>query len=132
MSFPSATQTTNGIGIKKQKRRGTNRHTDVNMSTYIVKLHKNQSLNNEGKRKAFSKSAVMEVQLLMESAIATITQNAGLILDYSGTETLGVKTATAATVVALSGLLRDNAKDAGEQALKNYEAATSNSKECVV
>ena len=90
---------------------------------YITKV--NQRLNAEEKKHfSLSSKTIEEAELLINHAVRAITTNAAAILKYSGTETLGPKTAAAATKVAFSGLLRDDVIKAGDAAVAKYEKAT--------
>lgn len=97
---------------------------DIKMSTYIAKIAKKYTHPASGDKDQLtvSKAAIMEMELLADDAIAIITRNADKILTYSGTYTLGTKTAEAATGVAFSGLLRRRAKEAGDAAVESFEA----------
>lgn len=91
---------------------------------YITKV--NQRLNAEEKvHFSLSSKTIEEAELLINHAVRAITTNASAILKYSGTETLGPKTAAAATKVAFSGLLRDQVIKAGDAAVAKYQKATS-------
>jgi hypothetical protein len=68
----------------------------------------------------FSKSALTEVELLMNHAIARLVTNGDAVLEYTGASTFGASTAQTATKLALSGLLLDDAVKAGTQAIINY------------
>lgn len=104
---------------------------DIKMSTYIAKIAKKYTHPTSGDKDQLtvSKSAIMEMELLADDAIAIITRNADKILTYSGTYTLGKQTAEAATCVAFSGLLRHRAKEAGNAAVESYEAFEQAQKE---
>ena len=58
-----------------------------------------------------------------------ITRNADKILTNSGTYTIGKAAAEGATKLALSGLLRDQANEAGNMAVASYEAHEQAAKE---
>lgn len=93
------------------------------LKLYITKI--NQELNREEKTKhSLSFDTLEEAELLVDHAVRAITKNAGAVLKYSGTETLGPKTAQAAAQVTFSGLLRDSVIKAGDAAVKQYERNT--------
>jgi hypothetical protein len=104
---------------------------DVKLANYIAKIAKALSLEEGKSKMTMSAAALAEVELLVSHAVDTITTNAGAILRYSGTETLGVKTAAAATGVAFSGLLRGSVQAAGLRAVEKYEAAVKPKSVCV-
>jgi hypothetical protein len=115
-------------GESKTQKRVRERKKEIKMSAYIAKIAKQYTgdAKTKGGKMTVSKSALAEVELLVEDAISMITRNADSILLYSGTHTLGKKTAEAATCVAFSGLLRENARDAGDAAVYNFYSAHQN------
>lgn len=105
-------------------------------TTYIAKIAKKylgeHDKDKDGKiikknpeKLTFSKSALTEVELLMNHAIARIVTNGDAFLEYSGASTFGASTAQTATKLALSGLLLDDAVKAGTQAIINYNGYTA-------
>lgn len=97
---------------------------EAKWSTYIAKIAKRYTHTGEdGKEElTVSKTAITELELLADAAITLITRNADKILTYSGTYTFGKGAAEGAMTLAFSGLLRDQAKKAGEAAVASYEA----------
>ena len=98
--------------------------TDARWSTYIAKIAKQYTHpGEEGKEDlTVSKTAITELELLADDAIKIITRNADKVLIYAGKYTFGKDAAEVATTLAFSGLLRDQAKQAGEDAVASYEA----------
>ena len=72
-----------------------------------------------------SKSALMEVSLLMDDAISTLVSNADKVLTYTGQKTMGKSHLELATTLAFAGLLRDKALKAGSKAVINYNGFDS-------
>ena len=96
------------------------RGPDVKLALYIAKMAKELSIKDK-KVLTMSSAALAEVELLVEHAVHQITNNAEDILKYSGGETLGVKTAAAAAMVALPGILQAKAHGNGLDAIATYE-----------
>ena len=92
--------------------------TAPSQETYLAKMAKKYLAADN---MTMSKTAIVEVGLLMNDAINTIVHNADKILTYSGHQTFGKKTAEGATYLALSGLLRNDAVKAGEKAVVSYD-----------
>jgi len=111
----------------KKKRRAK---STPNQCTYIAKIAKKYLGEDEkdadGKvvknpnKLTMSKSALMEVSLLMDDAIGVLVNNADKVLTYSGQKTMGKSHLELATTLAFAGLLRDKALKAGSQAVINY------------
>ena len=98
---------------------------EAKWSTYIAKIAKQYTVPAEGEDKeelTVSKTAITELELLADDAIKIITRNADKVLTYAGTYTFGKAAAEGAMTLAFSGLLRDEAKAAGEKAVASYEA----------
>ena len=98
---------------------------EAKWSTYIAKIAKKYTVPAEGDDKeelTVSKTAITELELLADDAIKIITRNADKVLTYAGTYTFGKAAAEGAMTLAFSGLLRDEAKAAGEKAVASYEA----------
>ena len=113
---PDATK----VPKKAQKKAALDEAAKIKL--YITKV--NQRLNAEEKTQfSLSSKTIEEAELLINHAVRAITTNAAAILKYSGTETLGPKTAAAATKVAFSGLLRNDVIKAGDAAVTKYEKA---------
>lgn len=105
-------------------------------TTYIAKIAKKylgehekdksgKIIKKNPEKLTFSKSALTEVELLMNHAIARLVMNGDAVLEYSGASTFGASTAQTATKLALSGLLLDDAVKAGTQAIINYNGYTA-------
>ena len=89
------------------------------LKLYITKI--NQELNRQEKVKhSLSYDTLEEAELLVDHAVCALAKSAGAVLKYSGTETLGPKTAKAAAMVTFSGLLRDMVIAAGDKAVEEY------------
>tara|TARA_X000001036_G_scaffold426323_1_gene453597 strand:- start:537 stop:965 length:429 start_codon:yes stop_codon:yes gene_type:complete len=113
---------------KKKKKRGP-----PTQQTYLAKIAKKYLGENGGRdpktnkiiknpdQLTITKSAIGEVEMLMNDGISTILHNADKMLTYSGHRTFGKKTAEGATYMALSGLLRTDATKAGEKAVSSYD-----------
>lgn len=111
----------------KKKRRTK---TTPTQCTYIAKIAKKylgeDKKDEEGKviknpnKLTMSKSAIMEISLLMDNAIGVLVDNADKVLLYSGQKTMGKSHLELATTLAFAGLLRDKALKAGSQAVINY------------
>tara|TARA_B100000902_G_scaffold283785_1_gene269785 strand:- start:19 stop:393 length:375 start_codon:yes stop_codon:yes gene_type:complete len=97
---------------------------EAKWSTYIAKIAKKytHSVGDDKEDLTVSKTAITELELLADDAIRIITRNADKILTYSNTFTFGKAAAEGATKLAFSGLLRDQADEAGNMAVASYEA----------
>ena len=99
---------------------------EAKWSTYIAKIAKQYTVPPEGgddsAELTVSKTAITELELLADDAIKIITRNADKVLTYAGTYTFGKAAAEGAMTLAFSGLLREQAKAAGEKAVASYEA----------
>ena len=104
---------------KEKKPKGKPRSSAApSQETYLAKIAKKYLAADN---MTMSKTAIVEVGLLMNDAVNTIVHNADKMLTYSGHQTFGKKTAEGATYLALSGLLRDDAAKAGEKAVTSYD-----------
>tara|TARA_Y100000589_G_scaffold97347_1_gene91946 strand:- start:109 stop:558 length:450 start_codon:yes stop_codon:yes gene_type:complete len=114
-------------GDKKVKRR----KSAPTQCTYIAKIAKKylgedkkdakgNVIEKNPNKLTLSKSAVTEVEMLINHAVGLLVSNADSVLDYANQKTMGKSHVEVATTLALSGLLRDKALKAGSQAVINY------------
>lgn len=114
-------------GDKKVKRR----KSAPTQCTYIAKIAKKylgedkkdatgKVVEKNPNRLTMSKSAITEVELLINHAVGILVSNADQVLTYANQKTMGKSHVEVATTLALSGLLRDKALKAGSQAVINY------------
>lgn len=96
---------------------------DLSLSSYISKYARALSLKEGDKKNRWTMTgeASREVALLIDYAVQQIIHQADAVLRYSGTETFGEKTATAATKMHFSGPLRDSVHGAGKRAVEKYK-----------
>ena len=115
---------------KKKKAKRTTTKSTPSQTVYIAKIAKkyvgSDTKDKDGKvvknpnKMTFAKSAISEVEILMNYAIGRLIQNSDNVLQYNGQKTLGKSTLEVATTLAFAGLLRDKALKAGSKAVENY------------
>ena len=123
---------TSGSDKKQKKKIGKRtKGATPSQSTYIAKIARKYVGEHEKDEKGvvvkknpnkvtFSKSAISEVEMLMNNAVGIILNNTDKVMDYSGQKTMGKSAVEVATTLALAGLLRDKALRSGSKAVANY------------
>mgnify|MGYP002823327922 CR=1 FL=1 len=95
------------------------------LGVYLRQICKELSKERATDHKNFTvaSQAISETEMLIDHAIDNIASNTASILKYSGAATIDLKSVRAATKLAFAGSLRDELNEAGEEALKAYEAS---------